>query len=295
MDTPRTRVTGKQDRRDQAREKARIEREAERLRGRRNRVLLQGGIGAAIVAIVVVITLVIVQRNDAGMPANGHGPKNMASNGVLIVGPRMQAELTPRANANGRAEVTDRAEHEGTVNIVMFIDYQCPYCRQFESTNNEQIQTLVDAGKATLEVHPISFLDSASLGNRYSTRAANAAACVANFDPSHFFAVNSALFADQPAERTPGRSDADLHATLKRAGASSKEIRGCVSAQTFAPWIARVTDELHIGSQTKVFTGIANTASAFGGTPTVFVNGEKYTGLPTDPDAFASFIEAQTT
>ena len=295
MDTPRTRVTGKQDRRDQAREKARIEREAEKTRMRRNRIILQAGIGAAVVAIVVVVVLIIVGRDSAGIPTNGPGPKNMASNGVLLVGPAMQAERTPAAKANGQAEATDRAAHEDTVTIVMFIDYQCPYCRQFESTNDEQIQALVESGKATLEVHPISFLDSASLGNRYSTRAANAAACVADVDPDRFFAVNSALFAAQPAERTPGKSDAELLSILTGAGASGTAIRRCVTAETFAPWVAQATDELHIGSQTKVFDGIANTPSVFGGTPTVFVNGEQYGGLLTDPEAFAQFIEAQTT
>lgn len=294
MAVPGTRDAGKQDRRNQARERARTEREAERARKRRNRILLQSGIGAAVVAIVIVIVLVVVGNGSSGAPTHVLGPKNMASNGVLLVGPEMQAEPTPAAHASGRAVTTDRASHQNTINIVTFIDYQCPYCRQFERTNNEQIQTLVESGKATLEVHPISFLDSASLGNRYSTRAANAAACVANFDPERFFAVHSALFANQPEERTQGRSDAELESTVDAAGARSKRIRNCIAAETFAPWVARVTDDLHIGSQTKVFQGIANTAAVFGGTPTVFVNGEQYEGPLTDPKAFARFIETQT-
>jgi protein-disulfide isomerase len=218
----------------------------------------------------------------------------MASNGILLVGPKMQAQATPAAKASGKAVVTDRSAHKTTANIVTYIDYQCPFCEQFETTNQKQIESLVESGKATLEVHPISFLDNSSLGNKYSTRAANAAVCVANYEPDNFYAVNMALYANQPAENTNGKTDAQLLSVLKSAGADSKAIQNCVTSKKFVPWVTKSTATLKIGSQTKVFQGVANTPAVFGGTPTVFVNGEQYSGSLTDPNAFAAFVSANS-
>ncbi|MES2170205.1 MAG: thioredoxin domain-containing protein, partial [Actinomycetota bacterium] len=137
----------------------------------------------------------------------------------------------------------------------------------------------------------IAILDSSSLGNKYSTRAANAAACVANYDPNVFYAVNTALYANQPAENTSGMSDKQLLSILKGAGAGSSQISTCVTSQQFAGWVKSATDRVSAGT----FAGIAATPAPFAGTPTVYVNGQKYPGSLTDPDAFASFVLSAAT
>jgi protein-disulfide isomerase len=273
---------GKKDRREQARETARIEREAQKRRERRNRVFLQGGIGIAVIAIIVIIVVVIVNVNK---PA-GAGPKNMASDGIVLSGAKMDAVKTPAIKAGASPVVTNTKKLSGVAHIVTYIDYQCPYCLQFETTNEDQISTMVQSGEATIEIHPIAILDSSSLGNKYSTRAANAAACVANYDPNDFYAVNTALYANQPAEDSNGMSDKQLLSILKGAGANSSDITSCVTSQKFAGWVKSATDRVSAGT----FKGIAATPAAFAGTPTVYVNGQKYGGSLTDADAFASFV-----
>ncbi len=276
---------GKKDRREAAREKARLEREAEKRRQRRNRIFVQGGIGIVVLAIVAVIALVIVNVNK---PA-GPGPLNMASDGILLTGSNLSATKTPAIKAGAVPIVTDRTKHKTTANIVTYIDYQCPYCQQFETTNATQIATWVKAGVATIEIHPIAFLDNSSLGNKYSTRAANAAACVANYDPNNYYAVNTALFANQPAENTSGKTDAQLFAVLKGAGSGSAAIKSCITSQQFVPWVAAATARVHPNGDAKVFKGVAVTPITFGGTPTVFVSGVQYTGSLTDATAFSAF------
>jgi protein-disulfide isomerase len=283
---------GKKDRREEAREKARIEREAQKRKERRNRILLQGGIGLAVIAIIVVVVLLVVNANKPVVA--GPGPKNMASDGILIAGSNLDAVRTPALTKKETPTPTDRSKHTDTVNIVTYIDYQCPYCDQFETTNESQISDWVKAGEATIEIHPISFLDHSSLGNKYSTRAANAAACVANYDPDNFFAVNTALFANQPAENTGGKTDKEIIATLKSAGSSSDAISSCITSQKFVPWVAAASKRIDTTGQTVVFKGVANTPTVFGGTPTVFVNGEQYKGSLTSASDFASFVQAQT-
>ncbi len=284
----------KKDRREAAREAARIQREAEKKRQRRNRIFLQGGIGIGILAVIAVIVLIVV--NVQPKPV-GPGPLNMRSDGIVLSGPDMKAVSTPAIPANGKPVATKRTDDP--VQIVTYVDYQCPFCEQFETANEDQIATWVKAGEATLEIHPISFLDNSSLGNKYSTRAANAAACVANYDPDDFYAVNTALYANQPAENTNGKTDAELISVLKGAGASSSKISDCVKSQEFVPWVTASTGRLHINSSVKVLQGVANTPVPFAGTPTVFVNGVQYQAPTTgqglgDAGAFAAFVAQQS-
>ena len=284
--------SGKKDRRDAAREKARLDREVEKRRSRRNRGLLQGGIVVVVLAVATIITLVVV---NSSVPASTVGPKNMASNGIVLSGADMTAVTTPTAKLNGVGVATAKSATTVPVSIVTYIDYQCPYCMQFETTNSEQIATWVKGGQATVEIHPIAILDNASLGNRYSTRSANAAVCVANFDPKNFYAVNAALFANQPAERSSGKSDAQILATLKTAGADSEAITTCVKDETFSAWVKASTSQLKAGSDSKVFKDVATEPQVFAGTPTVFVNGQKYPGSITDPAVFAAFVQSIAT
>ncbi|MES2170204.1 MAG: hypothetical protein V4479_05710, partial [Actinomycetota bacterium] len=129
---------GKKDRREQARETARLEREAQKRRDRRTRIFLQGGIGIVVIAIVAIIVVVIVNVNK---PA-GPGPKNMASDGIVLSGAKMDALKTPAIKAGGSPVVTDTKKLSGQAHIVTYIDYQCPYCLQFETTNENQIASL---------------------------------------------------------------------------------------------------------------------------------------------------------
>ncbi|MEO6943242.1 MAG: thioredoxin domain-containing protein [Lacisediminihabitans sp.] len=278
---------GKKDRREAAREKARQDREAERKRARRSKILVQGGVGLAVIVIAAIVMLVIVnQPKPVELSASKAGPANMASDGILLVGNTTTAVQTPGIKAGAPSVPTDVSKHTDTVNIVSYLDFQCPVCQVFEATNGKQIKSWVDSGVASIEIHPISFLDSSSLGNKYSTRAANAAACVANDEPAQFYSVMQALFANQPAESTPGRSDKQILEVLKNAGASSNDITECVKTQKFANWVGAETQRV----QSAPFPNTV-TPTTFRGTPTVFVDGKQYTGGVDDAAAFKSFVE----
>jgi protein-disulfide isomerase len=275
---------GKKDRREEAREKARLEREAEKKRARRNRILVQSGIGVVVVAIALVVVLVVVnQPKPVALSKDKSGPLNMISDGILLSGSDVQAVSTPRIAANAKPKPTTPSDDK--TNIVTYVDYQCPACQAFEATNAEQMKALVAAGKATLEIHPIAILDNSSQGNKYSTRAANAAACVANYEPDKYFDVNTALYANQPAEGTAGAPDSKLISVLKGAGASSDKISKCITTQRFVPWVTAAT--------TRVGSPLPNSSvAALAHTPTVIVNGQEFTGSITDAAAFKDFIES---
>lgn len=273
----------KNERREQAREQARELREAARKKERRNRVLLQSGIIVGVLAVVAVIVIVIV---SSVRPA-GPGPRNMASDSLLIEAGG-QVHRTPALQPGATPEPNPQPTGDNAIRIQTFVDYMCPYCGQFEATNAEYMQTLVDSGAASLEIFPISFLDRTSLGSQYSTRAANAFACVADEQPDSALAFHELLFQNQPQESTEGLSDDQLVGFAKDAGATDASVETCIREQTFKDWVEAATDR-------------AQQVNGVSGTPTVIVNGQIYSGTVfgqsyngslTDQATFRQFIAA---
>lgn len=274
----------KDQRREQAREIARVEREKRQRAETRNKILIRGGATVGIVAVLAAVGFGIW----AGTRPAGPGPLNMASDGILLVGE--DGEITPVETdaipEGGEPIGTDQSKYDAPAHIVVYVDYGCPFCGQFETGNAAQIEQLVSAGLATLEVHPISILDRVFQGTKYSTRAANAAACVAANEPEFFFDVNAALFANQPAEQTPGLDDNQLLDILAQAGVDTPEVQECVVGQTYADWVTAATDRAKAGP-------LPNTDGAqVSGTPAIFVNGQPYTPTTSLANAqeFAAFI-----
>ena len=277
----------KNDRREAAREKARQLREEQKKRERRNKILLGSGIGIGVLAVIAIVAFVIF---TSIRPA-GPGPANMASDGIKLSSDSAGdiAVQTTAALANDADPVPSAANTDGAVDIRIYLDYLCPYCNQFETTNNEQITQWVAAGSATYEIHPIAILTSNSLGTKYSNRAANAAACVANSSPDSFLELNSLLFTNQPKEQTEGLTNAELVDLATQAGATDPEVAKCINDGTFNAWVT--------ASTARALNGPLPNSDVAGvkGTPTVIVNGSQYTGSVTDADEFAAFVLQQST
>jgi protein-disulfide isomerase len=273
----------KDQRREQARELARLEREQRMKAQRRNSILIRVGATVAVVGVLAAVGWGIW----AGTRPVGPGPVNMASDGILFTADAdgaIKAVQSGAVPAEGTPVPTDPDAYDVPVKIVTYIDYGCPYCNQFETTNAEQINGLIESGYATLEVHPIAILDRAFQGSKYSTRAANAMACVAASKPDAFLDANAALFANQPAEETSGLTDDEIRDVLDGAGALSDEISACIGDQRYAGWVKAATD------RATNDPALANPANGGFGTPTILVNGVRYQGALDDTSAFAAFI-----
>jgi protein-disulfide isomerase len=267
-------------RRAAARDKARQIREEQKRKDRRNRILIQGGIGVAVLAALAIVAVIIVSSIRPPVP----GPANMASDGILI-GKGLKA-VSSQGLKPGASPVANKQSKDGsTVSIVTYVDYLCPYCGEFERTNATQIGKLVDNGAATIEIHPIPLLQSSSAGTKYSLRASNAAACVANYDPNSFWNVNKNFFAKQPEENSPGLTDDQIKALIKGAGATNlSSIDKCIDKGTYNNWSQDTLDRALDGP-------IPNSSVAkLTGTPLVLVNGQQYKGSLTSADDFRAFI-----
>ena len=270
----------KNQKREAAREKARALREEQKKKERRNKWLLQGGIILGALAIVAIIALVIT---TAFKPA-GPGPLNMASDGIQINQGGV-ATQTAALKAGQDPIPNERDEAAGEVSIQMYVDYLCPLCGQFEATNMEYIESLLENGGTTVDIHPITILDRLSQGTKYSTRSANAAACVANYSPDQYLDFHKALFDNQPKENSTGLSDEEILAVAKDAGVEKlSQVESCINDQKFKPWVNASTNRALNGP-------IPNSnVDKVEGTPTVIVNGLKYTGPIDNLESFQAFV-----
>jgi protein-disulfide isomerase len=212
-------------------------------RGRRiNWVLAVGGL--IIAGLVAAIGLVAFNAATDDEPTAGGGklitPANLTAAGAIPVG----APAAP-------------------VTVEIVLDYMCPACGRFEQANGDELDRLVRAGTAKVELRPISFLDRTSQGARYSTRAANAMATVADRNPEKAWAFNSALYDNQPEEGTRGLSNQQIADLATQAGVSRDAV-DAFHERVFEPWVAEVT-------QAAFDSGVE-------GTPRVRINGVVFQG-----------------
>lgn len=274
----------KNDKRDAAREQARLAREKQKRQEQLRRWLIPSGVTVVVLAIVAIV--IIVVSTSAPAPQTAAGPKNMISDGILFTGNAgtITPTATPAIKAKGTPTPTVQ-KSDGLAHIVTYVDFACPVCQTFEATNSTQIKQLVAQGKATLEVHPIAILDRSSLGARYSSRANDAGACVANFAPDSFLAVMGEMYKEQPPEQTTGLTNSQIIKAVHTAGLNKADVDKCINGESFKSWTASATQRALAGP-------LPNTSvTSVQGTPTVLVNGQQYSGSFSDPAAFAAFVQ----
>jgi protein-disulfide isomerase len=265
--------------REAARARALELRAEHRKRDRRRRLITLLSVAGSVLAIGAIVTVVVLSSNR---PVT-RGPENMLSDGIKIgaefaavTTPGIPVGATPRASDPNPADVVD---------IQIYYDYLCPNCGVFEERNGDQIREWIGNEAATVEYHPIAIFTAKSQGTQYSLRAANAAACVAEYAPDSFFAFHESLFADQPAENSPGFTDEELIALGAEAGATGSRFESCVTDQRFRRWVNEATQRALAGPITG--SDIAKVES----TPTIIVNGREFAYTTAfDPNEFAQFV-----
>ncbi|MDJ0321127.1 thioredoxin domain-containing protein [Pseudarthrobacter sp. PS3-L1] len=280
----------KAERTAEAREKARAIREAQVKKDKRNKLLIGWGIVAAVVAIFIIVALVVSSniRNNAPVGDQGPSPANANTNGgvtllantdVVPVEPSTVDASTVGARPDTAPSpiVAPGAEAVAgePVKVILYIDFICPVCKQFESTYDENLTNLRNEGKITVEYRPLGFLDSRSSTN-YSSRAANAAAAVAGEAPEKYKEFVDKLFAEQPAEGSAGLSDDELK---KMASDMGVNIDSAVDDKTYRPYV-------------KFSTALAANIGV-SGTPTVFVDGEQWGQGESAQTQFQDFLQAK--
>mgnify|MGYP001164243759 CR=1 FL=1 len=145
--------------------------------------------------------------------------------------------------------------------VVIFEDFQCPACANFEQTYGPAIQELAAAGDIALTYRIMTFLDN-NLQTDHSSRAASAFGC--SIDAGAGEAYHNTIYANQPQTEGAGWTDDQLKTFGTDAGITGEAkttFDTCVDEGTYQGWAG-------LSNQAAFDSGVT-------GTPTIEVNGEK--------------------
>ncbi|WP_432497517.1 DsbA family protein [Kineococcus auxinigenes] len=223
-----------QDAAEARRAKAAALRQRELARQRSRRVLLISVTVLVVLALAAVVAVLVArERDEATSTAEGATPPSATApdGGYLLAG--------------------DAAAGAPTLDV--WLDYQCPYCAQFEAAAGGALQELAASGQARVVVHTLSFLDQ-NLGNDSSTRAAEGAA--AADAQGRFAEYSEEVFARQPEREGTGYTDEELRAAARAAGVTDLEA-----------WSQAVEEDTYLGYVRRVQESMAE--AGVRGTPTV--------------------------
>jgi protein-disulfide isomerase len=138
--------------------------------------------------------------------------------------------------------------------IDVYIDYQCPACKNFELINGGYLNEVIAQNKAKVVYHPMTFIGPESI------LAANAAACAA--DENEFVDMNLALFQGQASSENSGKWQNDTLLNLgKSVGINSAKFETCIKDGNYVKWTGNVS--------------AASAKANVNSTPTIFVNGKQ--------------------
>lgn len=156
--------------------------------------------------------------------------------------------------------------------LSLYEDFQCPHCRDFEKVMGPTISKLIETGAIAADYNMVAILNS-SANKNYSTRAANAAYCVADENKDAFVRFHSALFAQQPEEGSSSAPDnRALIETARQAGAAGS-VPQCINS----------------GKHSDMVEGLA-AASKITATPTIRLNGQDIS--PASPEDLIAKVKA---
>lgn len=217
---------------------------------RRRNIAVQVGLTAVVVIFAVGLVLYIVMGHE----------KKMASE-------------TPQAvRITSSALIKKDGTDEPKAVLSLYEDFQCPHCREFEKTFGPAIAKMVETGAVATDYYMVAILNNAST-NKYSTRASNAAYCVADENKDAFVRFHSALFAQQPEEGSGVAPDNNsLIETARQAGVVGG-VPACINS----------------GKNNKMVDALAS-ASKITATPTIRLNGQDIS--PATPEELMAKVKA---
>jgi protein-disulfide isomerase len=162
-------------------------------------------------------------------------------------------------------------EDSAPVKVAVYEDFMCPFCGDFEAESAQMLEQYVGQGDVQVQYHVLSFLDRASDGSDYSTRAMSALGVVLDTaGPEAAKRFHDLLYENQPEEGTEGPSDAELVDFAVQAGARESQVRQPIEDRKFEQWVENATD--------------AASKEDINQTPTILVNGTKVEATTTIED-----------
>jgi protein-disulfide isomerase len=181
----------------------------------------------------------------------------------------------PYAKAMSRIDLRGRpirGAQDAKITIVIYDDYECPFCARFYVTVMNEVMTKYrDRAKVIIKDFPIAET------HPWAMRAAIDSSCIAQNSSSAYWQFSDYVHTHQQefnskwkAATEPGKAFSALDdltvKTGERNGIEAAKLQACIAAQNAAPVEASLAEGKSLG------------VSA---TPTVFINGEEFEGVLT--------------
>ncbi len=220
--------------------------------GRRRDLLVRIGLTSIVVLFAVVLVGYIVISHDKKTAANG-------ARAIRVTSSKL---------------VTKDGSHDPKAVVTFYEDFLCPACGNFERGFGPTVGKLIDDGAIAADYYMVGLLSRAQ-NEDYSSRAGNAAYCVADESIDAFRRFHTALYTKeiQPSETgtiVPRQREADRVGPRGRCG--------------------RQGPRLHQGGQIPADgRRVGDLRQGIHATPTVRINGQDYQW--TTPDAFVAKIK----
>jgi protein-disulfide isomerase len=215
---------------------------------RKRNLAIQIGLTSIVVIFAVVLVGYIVLSNEK-KPSSGESKSIRVTSSKLV---------TKEGTSDPKAVLS------------LYEDFLCPACGNFERQFGPTVSNLIDSGAVAADYYMVSILDRQ--GDGYSSRASNAAYCVADESTEAFRRFHAALYAQQPEEGVgPFPDNSRLTEVARQAGVAGK-VPDCISSGRYA-------------EMAKGLAAATNVQS----TPTIRINGQDYS--PTTPDALVAKIK----
>jgi protein-disulfide isomerase len=217
--------------------------------GRRRDLLVRIGLTAIVLLFAVVLVGYIVISHDKKTAATAARSVRVTSSKLVTQDGKPKAVLT------------------------FYEDFLCPACGNFERAFGPTVSNLIDAGAIAADYYMVGLL-SRPQNDDYSSRAGNAAYCVADESVDAFRRFHTALYTKeiQPSETgTTFPNNAKLIELAREAGV-----------------VGKVPDCVNSGKYIKMVDGLA-TSAGIHATPTVRINGQDYQW--STPDALVAKIK----
>jgi len=265
-------------------EAARIQAEAI-ARETRNRRLIWGGLGLLLAALIGIFLLIarpwhnpneVPDFEPVAMDQLTNIPANTTPEGGFLI--------TPEGG-------TSSALNPDLPTLDVYFDYMCPACLVFETVNLDNMLNLSANQEANVVLHPVAILNRFTPRTQFSTRAVANAGWIASNSPEHFMAFHELMFNNQPSESAGGdMSNARMAELAREAGVPADVAAGIedgTATRTYGQWAVSLTQ--------RAVTDPVLSQQGFG-TPTILINGERWTGDWSDASVIpAAIAEATTT
>jgi protein-disulfide isomerase len=173
--------------------------------------------------------------------------------------PTTATRIATSETLSGAPDYARMGEASAPLQIVVFADPQCPYCKQHAlETLPPIIETYVKTGKAALTYRHFSFL------GEESHRIASAMACAGQQSREAFWVFHDHAYANQFAENGSQANDEVMLAWAKAIQLDEPQFKTCLGSDAAR---AQVDADTALGHRLRV-----------AGTPTLFINGRALPG-----------------